>query len=211
MLFLLSALVACTPGRIETASGGPDELRSAWYQIVEGPDSDELRVFLLNSELSCDITPSLADPALRDEALIELYVALTREDARVVALELRRVPGHDGWQGYYPIFDSDELEHRLDGANPFAGRALYVGVNEAEVSADDGLTREYTPTDVEYGWADEPSEVHITEDGGTLRGTFALNGLNVSGRFKASPCADLGFTLDQAESLFFQLLNGSPE
>lgn len=207
---LLLLLTACTPGRIDT-SLGPDELRTAYYSVVEGEDADVLNLLLLNSDLPCDITPALEDPALREEALTQLYVAFTREGARAVYVELHRWFNQDTWEGYYPIYDQDEVDHLLTATAPYAARGLYLGVIEAEVSEEDGLYREYTPTEVEYGWADAPSELHISREGDIMSGQFGFNHLDVSGRFRAESCESLSFTLDQAELLISELLTTTQE
>ncbi|MCB9795180.1 MAG: hypothetical protein H6741_20955 [Alphaproteobacteria bacterium] len=207
---LLLLLTACTPGRIDS-SLGPDELRSAYYTVIEGEDADVMNLLLLNSELPCDITPALEDPALRDEALTQLYVAFTREGARVVYVELHRWFNAESWQGYYPLYDADDVDHLLTATAPFAARGLYMGVNEAAVTEEDGLYREYTPTEVEFGWADEPSELRVSRDGDTIAGQFGFNHLDVSGRFRAEPCESLTYTLSQAELLITELLNAAQE
>lgn len=203
-------LIACTPGTIDS-SLGRDELRTAWYMAQEGADADRMRLLLLNSDLPCDITPALEDPALRDEALNSLYIAFTREGARAVYVELSRMPNEESWEGYFPLYDLDSIDHLLTGTDPFGGRGLYVGVNEAQVIEEDGLYREYAPTEVEFGWADTPSQLHISRDGDTVTGSFGFDDLDVSGRFRAAACDSLDFTLDQAELLIGQLLTSSLE
>ncbi|MCB9762210.1 MAG: hypothetical protein H6739_20590 [Alphaproteobacteria bacterium] len=203
-MVLLLALAGCAPGSINYPQGSSPLYTAYFQELPSDGDATETLVLLLNSTLDCDLTPEDADPVTREQAMAELYIALTREDARVVFLSLKRYVSATDPVGWYPIHDEPSVDYLLDGASPFAARAAYVGINEARVVEDDGLYRAYEPVDVEGGWMDEPSEVRITRSGDTLVGSFEFAEVDVSGRFRASPCDELEFPASLAGAVLAQ-------
>lgn len=208
MLWMLG--LACAPGKIEVGSGS-DELHTALYVTI--PDEGDQRraaLLLSNSALSCDAGalgvvdaeepeerdtawwdtgPSL-DQDLTDRLRLsdELTIALTRENSRLVLVELLSFRQED-LKGYYPL-DAEASPSMLDDLNPRVGVGTYYGVNEAEAVLDEGLLRSYEVTDLDFARnIGAPGMVDITRTrDGEIWGRFNMNSVNVSGRFHAKQC-----------------------
>lgn len=196
--------LACAPGKIEVGSGS-DELHTAVYVTIPD-DGDQRRAALLlsNSKLSCDAR-ALDFVAVRDTGFDtnrdtsldlpsratvseELTIALTRENSRIVLIELLSFRQED-WTGYFPL-DAEASPSLLDDLNPRVGVGTYYGVNEAEAVMDDGLLRSYEVTDLDFATRiGAPGQVEITRSrDGDLWGKFNMNQVNVSGSFHAEQC-----------------------
>jgi hypothetical protein len=203
MLWLLG--LACAPGKIEVGTGS-DELHTALYVTI--PDEGDQRraaLLLSNSKLRCDaravdfvgVVDTGFDTGDFDTALNlptrasvseELAIALTRENSRIVLIELMSFRQED-WTGYYPL-NEDASASLLDDLNPRVGIGTYYGVNEAEADVDDGLLRSYDVTDLDFATnIGAPGQVEITRSRkGDLWGSFNMDQVNVSGRFRAEQC-----------------------
>ena len=204
MVWLLG--LACAPGKIEFGTGS-DELHTALYVTVPDEGDQRRAVLLLsNSKLRCDAgaidfvglqdtgNPDMGDsdtglnlPA-RASVSEELSIALTRENSRIVLIELMSFRQED-WIGYFPL-DAAASPSLLDDLNPRVGIGTYYGVNEAKAEVDEGLLRSYDVTELDFATQiGAPGQVEITRSReGGLWGKFNMNQVNVSGRFHAEPC-----------------------
>lgn len=199
LLTSLIALTACGPGTLST-NAGDQPLRTALFLERPDQDRDELLIVLLNSTLPCDVTVDTSDPEEAQQAWLDLGAALFRENARVVYLRAYRLYTRDSWLGHYPLYN-EPVDTHLEGTNPYAVQAFYVGVNEAKVDESEGLYRTYQPTDVDIGWVNGPGELRVSGEGDTLRGEFNFPGIDLSGRFRAKPCSDEASIFGYAELL----------
>lgn len=118
----------------------------------------------------------------------ELTIAMTRENSRIVLIELLSFRQED-WTGYYPL-DAEASPSVLDDLSPRVGVGTYYGVNEAEAILDDGLLRSYEVTDLDFATRiGAPGQVEITRSrNGDIWGKFNMNQVNVSGSFHAEQC-----------------------
>lgn len=139
-----------------------------------------------------DSDPETGDTQLDLEERVavaeELTIALTRENSRIVLIELLSFRQED-WAGYYPL-DAEASPSLLDDLNPRVGVGTYYGVNEAEAVLDDGLLRSYEVTDLDFATRiGAPGQVEITRSrNGDIWGKFNMNQVNVSGKFHAEQC-----------------------
>jgi hypothetical protein len=97
------------------------------------------------------------------------------------------------------VLEPDHTGENVTTANGVA-TATYLGVNEAVLSDDNGLERFYlpgsNPGDCELVIdVPAPGDVRITSAATHLRGDFALDAVDVSGRFDAKECDNRDFTL----------------
>lgn len=195
MIWLL-ALAGCAPGAIHTPEGS-DSLRAALFTVSPSsdPSVDRAVLILANSPLDCDL-PDSENPADIEAGESELVSAFTREGARVVIFEMYHLAGAD-WTMSFPLL-ADAGPYAASGLQG-ASEALYWAVYEAVVEEKEGLVVSYAPgdgpRDVLYvDPVDEPGEVAVTRDladeEDDLIGTFRLDTLDVSGRFRATRCAD---------------------
>ena len=143
---VLALLFGCSHGTLAWTSGsGP--LETAFFLPVDDADTPTLYVALSNSYVASCKRPDLREDP--DEALEELYLAVTRENTRVALLELNRY-GVDTWQGLFPIASEDFQPNQLSGQDPFIAQGSWIGVDEAEVDRDDGLEQSYRVVDGTY-------------------------------------------------------------
>jgi hypothetical protein len=184
----LSLLAACASGSISTPLHD-DQLRTAWYQSIQTGDDIRILVALANSTIPCE-EPEVDDPAELTRQNLALYSSVTRENARIVIIDLYRYYLEDTWVGTYPVHQDAAVAwpSYVDSTHPHVAGARYRGIDEAEVSVDEGLYRLYNPIDLVDVQVDEPAEIRITADGETLRGTFHFDTEDVSGRFRAKHC-----------------------
>lgn len=187
-MLLTALLTACTPGTLGTSTGS-EPLRTSYFHVERDIDGDRLTLLLFNSYVPCQLQPPSGDAAAIDKAQEALDIALLREGSRVVFATIQRLPGETTWAGNAPVYDEDELERHLDGLHPRAARAIYAGVNEAELNHDDGLEQTYTPTDVDLAYITPPSWFDLTERKDGIQGKFSLENVDISGHFRAEPCA----------------------
>ena len=207
---MLVLLLACRSGVIHYPTGS-DDLRAAWYQTApyaghldaamhqtrvdaEGnPTLTQTVVMLANTSIDCKDIPSLAEAqgktGLDDPNSIAIF---TRENARVVILFLFQDKNSDLVSTY--DVDGDPNGENVTTQNGVAS-ASYLGVNEAELTDEDGLVRFYLPgsNPGDCMLVDDvppPGEVVITDASPNLKGTFALDSIDVSGRFEAKECTD---------------------
>lgn len=192
-MVLLTLLTGCASGTISTPSVD-DKLRTAWYQTVQTGGDIRTLVALANSDIPCE-EPDIDDPAQLTRENLAIYSSVTRENARIVMIDLYRYHLEESWVGHYPVFADADVAwpSYVDATHPHVARARYRGVDEAEVSTDEGLYRLYEPTDFVDLYVDEPAEVVISREGDVLRGEFHFDAEDVSGTFRAKHCehADL--------------------
>lgn len=197
-MWLIAALGACAPGVIRTPEGS-DSLRSALYTVSPSsdPEVDRSVVILANSPLDCDL-PDSENPADIEAGESELVSAFTREGARVVIFEMYHLSSAS-WTVDFPV-TTDAGTYAASGIQG-AASALYWAVYESVVEDKEGLSVTYAPgdgpRDVLYvDPVDEPGEVTLTreieeeDEDDDMVGTFRLESLDVSGRFRATRCAD---------------------
>lgn len=184
---VLPLLFACSHGTLSWPAGsGP--LETAFFLPVDDADTPTLYVALSNSYVASCKRPDLRDDP--DEALEELYLAVTRENTRVALLELNRY-GVDTWEGLFPVASEDFQPNQLSGQDPFIARGSWIGVDEAEVDRDEGLEQTYRVVDGTYvPSVAAPGQVNISnwEEEVALDGSLAFESLDVSSRFRAVPC-----------------------
>jgi hypothetical protein len=197
---MLVLLLACRSGVIHYPSGS-DDLRAAWFQTgpYEGRRNSEedttltqTVMLLANTQIDCADIPTLDTDKKKVLDSPESIAIFTRENARVVILFLFQQAGSSLASTY--IVDPEPSGENVTTQNGVAS-AAYLGVNEAELIDEDGLMRFYlpgsNPGDCEL--VDDvppPGEIVITDSGPNLRGTFALDSIDVSGRFDAKECTD---------------------
>ncbi len=184
MLLLLSA---CGFGTISWP-GGSEPLETAFFLEVDDPDTPALYVVLANSYIQSCTDPYLRDDSVRAEE--EIYMAVGREGAQLIILELNRY-GVDTWAGGYPMASQDFQPNNLSGANPFIAQGTYLGIEEAALDQDEGLYRSYTVTEAVFApEVRAPGEVLISgwEPGELLTGQLRFESLDVSASFHAQPC-----------------------
>ncbi len=185
---LLMALTACASGSIATPTID-DKLRTAWYQTVQSGSDVRMLVALANSDIPCE-EPDIDDPAQLTRENLAIYSSVTRENARIVMLDLYRYHLEDSWTGHYPVHADADVAwpSYVNATHPHVARARYRGIDEAEVSVDEGLYRLYEPTEYVDLYVDEPAEVVISREGDVLRGDFHFDNEDVSGTFRAKHC-----------------------
>ena len=196
---MLVLLLACRSGVIHYPTG-TDDLRAAWFQTAPYTGRANAKgettltqtiVLLANTQVECEDIPTLD---IGKEALDspETVAIFTRENARVVILFLFQNKDLDLVSTY--VVDPEPSGKNVTTVNGVAG-AAYLGVNEAELIDEDGLVRFYlpgsNPGDCELvDHVPPPGEIVITHATGNLKGTFALDSIDVSGRFDAKECTD---------------------
>lgn len=187
-------LLGCQVGTMRTTYGTTPMVTALHMVLPDTGDQDVTRVLLSNSALPCDAQVPSAEPTDtgfgaddRQNAYTDLVIALSRENSRIVMLDLHRFE-LDSWAAFYPL--SAASPTGLSGRNPTQAQASYYGVNEAVMGSDQGLEQTYTPTDVEVASnVDAPGWVEISRDAdGKLSGAFSLDPVEVSGRFRSEPC-----------------------
>jgi hypothetical protein len=180
-------LGACAPyGRIFTASGN-DRLRTAWYAEMPLAGKSSLVVLLANSRLDCTM-PDATSPTAVKSAQEEIYLAMNREGARVVGLQLLSVDPSD-WSGRYTVV-ADFAKAVLSSDTPRLAQAMYIGVDEAEVENLDGIYRSYYAPDPVYVFGvPAPGDVNVKASNDTVSGDFSLDAIDVSGTFEAESCS----------------------
>jgi hypothetical protein len=196
---MLVLLLACRSGVIHYPTG-TDDLRAAWFQTApypgrgdeEGqPTLTQTIVMLANTAVECEDIPTLdvGEKALDSPEAVAVF---TRENARVVILFLFQSTQRDLASSY--VIDDDPAGENVTTENGVAA-AAYLGVNEAELIDEDGLVRFYLPgsNPGDCMLVDDvppPGEVVINDASRNLKGTFALDSIDVSGRFDAKECKD---------------------
>ena len=177
-LFALS----CSPGSIEW-SNGSDILRTALYTIDDEGSGSHMTILLSNGIFEC-APPDFATAADQSEALLQLVTAACRENARHAILHLYL---HDTaeWEGE---FQSTPTEGVVTELAPRLSMGLYVGINEAVVEEEDGLSFTFTPTDVDMIALGEQSYVQLDSAKVHVAGSFSHAEAHVSGNFRAQSC-----------------------
>lgn len=187
-------LLGCQVGTMRTTYGTTPMVTAMHMVLPDTGDQDVTRILLSNSALPCDAQVPTFEPGdtglqedERQDAYTELVIALSRENSRIVMLDLHAFE-LESRQAFYPL--SAASPTGLTGRNPTQAQASYYGVNEAEMLSDQGLEQTYTPTDVDVASnIDGPGWVEITRDAdGKLAGAFSLDPVEVSGRFRSTPC-----------------------
>lgn len=183
----LLLLSACGLGTISSTTAS-DPLETAFYLTVDHPDTPTMLLALSNSYIASCKAPELTGD--NEEALLEFYMAASREGSQVALVDLRSY-GVDTWEGVYPVADRDFQPNDLSGQRPFIAQGAYLHVREAELDDEEGLERSYRVTDAV--WAPEvaaPGQVSISswEPDGVLVGQLSFESLDVSARFRAVPC-----------------------
>ena len=195
---MLVLLVACRSGVIHYPTG-TDDLRAAWVQTAPytgrvdesgEPTLTETIVMLANTQVDCQDIPNMADKTAFDSP--ETVAVFTRENARVVILFLFQDRHRDLVSTY--VLDDDPPGENVTTENGVAS-AAYLGVNESELVDEDGLVRFYLPGSnpgdcLLVQDVPSPGEVVINDASPNLKGTFALDTVDVSGRFEAKECKD---------------------
>ena len=193
-------LLACRSGVIHYPTG-TDDLRAAWYQTAPytgrfdehgDPTLTQTIVMLANTSVDCEDIPadiSNGKKALDDPETVAVF---TRENARVVILFLFQDKHRDLVSSY--VIDEEQPGENVTTQNGVAG-AAYLGVNESELVDEDGLVRFYLPGSnpgdcMLVQDVPSPGEVVINDASPNLKGTFALDSIDVSGRFDAKECTD---------------------
>ncbi len=184
----LPTLLACAPGTIATPLID-DKLRTAWHQTVQTGAEVRTLVALANSTIPCE-EPEIDDPAALTKENLAVYSSVTRENARIVMLDLHRYHLEESWVGHYPVHEDADVawQSYVDATHPHVARARYRGIDEAEVTTDEGLYRLYEPTEYTDLYIDEPAEVRITREGEALHGSFHFDAEDVSGTFRSEHC-----------------------
>jgi hypothetical protein len=194
---MLVLLLACRSGVIHYPTG-TDDLRAAWFQTVPytrlvdqngEPTLTQTVVMLANTQVDCADIPTMDKKALDSPETVAVF---TRENARVVILFLYQDKHRDLVSPY--VLDDDLPGENVTTENGVAS-AAYLGVNEAELVDEDGLVRFYLPGSnpgdcMLVQDVPSPGEVVITDASPNLKGTFALDAIDVSGRFEAKECTD---------------------
>ena len=193
-------LLACRSGVIHYPTG-TDDLRAAWFQTApyplrvdeEGePTLTQTIVMLANTSVDCEDIPTLDVDKKGALDNPETVAVFTRENARVVILFLFQDKHRDLVSTY--VVDEELPGENVTTQNGVAA-AAYLGVNEAELIDEDGLVRFYLPGSnpgdcVLVDDVPPPGEIVITDASRNLKGTFALDAIDVSGRFDAKECTD---------------------
>ncbi len=181
-------LLGCAAGSIETPTHD-DQLHTAWYQTIQSGDDVRMLVALANSDIPCE-EPETDDPAQLIRENLAIYSSVTRENARIVMLDLYRYVLEESWVGHYPVhLDADVAwPSYVNATHPHVAGARYRGIDEAEVTTDDGLYRLYEPVDYVDVVVDAPAEVIISRDREKVWGEFHFDTQDVSGRFRAKRC-----------------------
>lgn len=184
----LTLLASCGYGSIATPRVN-DRLYTAWYQTVQTGNDVRTLVALANSTIPCE-EPDVDDPAQLTRENLAIYSSVTRENARIVMLDLYRYHLEESWVGHYPVYEDADVAwpSYVNATHPHVARARYRGIDEAEVTVDEGLYRLYEPTEYTDLYVDEPAEVVVTREGDVLRGTFHFDTEDVSGTFRARHC-----------------------
>ena len=196
---MLVLLLACRSGVIHYPTGS-DDLRAAWFQTAPYANRENAKgettltqtvVLLANTQVDCEDIPTL-DVGKKALDSPEAVAIFTRENARVVILFLFQDENQDLVSSY--LVDEEPAGENVTTVNGVAS-AAYLGVNEAELIDEDGLVRFYLPGSnpgdcVLVDQVPPPGEIVITHAATTLRGTFALDSIDVSGRFDAKECTD---------------------
>lgn len=183
---MLLLILGCAPGFLRSHEGR-EPIRSAFY--ATDANSDSALVLLSNSYVSCDL-PETDDADEMELALVQQSAALYREGASLLLFEL--LVGEDALPGTYRLNDgSDDPDEDVPETRGF--NAAWWHVNEAVVEARDGLIVSYSPGtsagDFEFlPFVPSPGEVVITDADDRLKGEFAIDSLDLSGRFEAEPC-----------------------
>jgi hypothetical protein len=149
-------------------------------------------VMLANTQVDCEDIPTLPEEDTKTLNSPETVAVFTRENARVVILFLFQDKHEDLVSTY--VVDGEPAGDNVTTQNGVAS-AAYLGVNEAELVDEDGLVRFYLPGSnpgdcVLVDDVPPPGEVVVTDAGRNLKGTFALDSIDVSGRFEAKECED---------------------
>lgn len=182
-------LTACGSGRLAWATGD-DLLRTALFRSeVLDDEVEHITLVLSNSRFECEL-PEVDDPAVREEAVLDLLAAACRENARHVVIDLYKHPSSQNSLGSY-LGNTLAGPGLLSPTRPKLARASYTGIEEVVLTLTDGFARTYTVTEEdsrpELG---EGGQVRLTDDRGPLRGQFSFPDGQISGRFHAEPCAD---------------------
>ncbi len=187
-MVVLGLMTACASGSISTPRGD-DKLRTAWYQTVQAGQDVRTLVVLANSSIPCE-EPEIADPAELTREQLAIYSSVTRENARIVMMDLYRFHLEDSWVGHYPVHDDADVAwpSYVNATHPHVAKARYRGIDEAELTTDEGLYRLYEPTDYVDVVVDDPGVIQVTRDGDTLWGSFHFDNEDVSGKFRADHC-----------------------
>ena len=186
LLLLPLVAVACAPmGRIRTPRGG-DRLHTALTLGTIWSGTRARVLILSTSSVACS-PPTDPDPDAITAYEAELVLALTREGSLVLAFVMFSSDPTD-WSGEYPV-DETASPWALDEVEPRAALAAFHAVWEAEVLAEDGLYREYAAVEEELSLPVlAPGTLTFDDDDDEASGTFALESLDVSGTFDATPC-----------------------
>ncbi len=200
----LAALALCTAcssaGRLHTPRGS-DRVRDAWHIPTSYLGQGVLALVIANSRFPCGL-PSEADPEAITGADMDYYVAWNREGALVVGLLLYRWGTGDDWSGSYPLQDTVTPE-ALDAVEPRAAMAAFHAIWEAEVSEEDGIYRQYEAVDEQDLMpVPSPGSVELQVQGETMRGSFTLDSIDVSGTFTSQRCSASEADLLQYLDLF---------
>ena len=195
---MLVLLLACRSGVIHYPTG-TDDLRAAWFQTAPylgrvdehgDPTLTQTIVMLANTSIDCADIPLNLDKKSLDSP--ETVAVFTRENARVVILFLFQDKHRDLVSSY--VIDEEPPGENVTTQNGVAA-AAYLGVNESELVDEDGLVRFYLPGSnpgdcMLVQDVPSPGEIVITDASPNLKGTFALDSIDVSGRFDAKECTD---------------------
>ena len=186
ILPLALLLPACAPlGRIRSPRLD-ERLRSAWALDGALGGQDARLLVLSTSAFPCGL-PEEPDPDAITAADAAWLYAWTREGSLIVAFALFALDAASE-EGSYPV-DETASPSALDDVEPRAALAAFHAVWEAEVSAEDGIYREYEPVDEQLVLPVEgPGELSVADDGDGLSGTFSLDSLDVSGSYRAELC-----------------------
>jgi hypothetical protein len=181
-------LLGCAQGTLSTAAGSQPVL-SAWYRSGDDGDRERMDVFLSTSQVDCRIDPPDSnDPEEILEHQDELTQAFLREGARAALLRLYRYRVDD-WRGHFPLSEQS-VGAELDDLNPYVCQAAWYAVNEAAVEDQDGLEVTYELVDVEYAASvPEPGFAEVRVSAEQVVGSFQLDAYDVSGKWRAKPCA----------------------
>ena len=192
---LLALTLGCSVGSISDP-WGTSPLETAFYVQQVGDERDEAWLLLSNGYVSSPCESIDPEAVAEDYAAWseEVGVALGREGARLVLAHLYRFR-RSSWEGVFQL-SSEPVNAVLDDRSPFAAEAGYYAVLEAEADQN-GLAMTYEPvvTQLEVGIDEGYFEVKSARDD-QLRGSFALETVDVGGRFEAERCyADFETTL----------------
>jgi hypothetical protein len=201
LLLLGPLLAACSPqGWIRTERGS-DRIRTAYHfdTTLQGIPTHAL--VLANSHFPCSL-PTEPDPDAITSAEQQYAMAWGREGAMLVAFALFEYDGEPS-SGRFPV-DEAASPYGLDEVEPRAALAAFHAVWEAEVVTEDGLYREYQPViEEDHTPVDGPGSVELElGEEGRWSGRFALDAIDVSGRFEAEACAGDGAALFETLGIF---------